>query len=46
MKRSSSSGTQLETTAAVCLKKNKEANDKLKTYVMNEDTLKDDNEKI
>ena len=38
--------TQLETTAAVCLKKNKEANDKLKTYVMNEDTLKDDNEKI
>ena len=38
--------TQLETTAAVCLKKNKEANDKLKTYVMNEDMLEDDNEKI
>ena len=26
--------TQLETTAAVCLKKNKEANDKLKMYCM------------
>ena len=37
--------TQLETTA-VCLKKSKEANDKLKTYVMNEDTLKDDDEKV
>ena len=37
--------TQLETTAAVCLK-NKEANDKLKTYVMNEDMLKDEDEKI
>jgi len=30
----------------VCLKKNKEANDKLKTYVMNEDMLKDEDEKI
>ena len=35
---------QLETTAAVCLKKT--ANDKLKTYVMNEDTLEDDAKKI
>ena len=38
--------TLLETTAAVCLKKNKEANDKLKMYVRNEDTLEDDDEKI
>ena len=38
--------TQLETAAAVCLKQNKEANDKLKTYVMNEDALKDDDEKV
>ena len=38
--------TQLETTAAVCLKENKVANDKLKTYVMNEGTLKDDDEKV
>lgn len=30
--------TQLETAAAMSLKKSKEANDKLKTYVMNEDT--------
>lgn len=38
--------TQLETAAAMNLKKSKEDNDKLKPYVMNEDTLKDDNEKV
>ena len=37
--------TQLET-VGVCLKQNKEANDKLKTYVMNEYALKDDDYEV